>query len=231
MAKLIKREGGTDETQEGEGPQTAPGRRGVVIDRDTFEAKSEAQQIRERAEAQAAQLVADAEAQAQTIVDEAQQRAKTIAEEAHQEGLRAGREEGVQALMEATLKANADIEALQESLTPQIKTLAMAIARRIIGRELEFHPEAVVEIVKQALGDKARQRREITLRCNPDDVQLLKDSRGELLDMLSRCKDISIREDPEIAPHGVIIETEAGIIDAQLETQLNVLERLLQSMP
>lgn len=231
MAKLIKREGAQEDTQVSDGPQNALGRRGVVIDRDTFEAKSEAQQIRERAEAQGAQFLAEAKAEAEALRDQAHKDAEKILASAKEEGLRAGREEGLQALMEATLKANTDIDTLQDTLVPQIKTLAMAIARRVIGRELEFHPEAVVEIVKQALGDKARQRREITLRVNPSDAQLLKDSRPELLEMLSRCKDIAIREDADIAPHGVIIETEAGIIDAQLETQLGVLERLLTSMP
>jgi type III secretion protein L len=231
MAKLIKRDDAGEETQVGEGPQSGLGRRGPVIDRDTFEAKSDAQQIRERAEAQAAQLQAETQEEAAKIVSQAHEEAQAIKATAYEEGLRAGREEGSQALIEATLRANSDIAALQDTLVPQIKTLAMAIARRVIGRELEFHPEAVVEIVKQALGDKARQRREITLRVHPDDAQMLRDSRADLLDMLSRCKEISIREDEEIAPHGVIIETEAGIIDAQLETQLGVLERLLASMP
>lgn len=232
MAKLIKRDGATEDTQVGDVPQTpGQGRRGMVIDRDTFEAKSDAQQIRERAEAQASQLLTEARDEAEAVKTKAEEEAKTILAEAKEAGLKLGREEGLEALMEATLRANADTEALQETLVPQIKTLAVAIARRVIGRELEFHPEAVVAIVKQALGDKARQRREITLRVHPDDAQMLKDSRAELLEMLSRCKEISIREDADIAPHGVIIETEAGIIDAQLETQLGVLERLLQSMP
>lgn len=231
MAKLIKRDGMADETQVTEGPQGASARRGMVIDKDTFEAKNDAQNIRERAQAHAEKIVAEAQAEAASILEAARAEASVAQERAHTDGLQQGREEGLQALMEATLRANQDIETLHNTLVPQIKTLAMAIARRVIGRELEFHPEAIVDIVKQALGDKARQRREITLRVNPQDAQLLKDSRGELLEMLSRCKDISIREDAHVPPHGVIIETEAGIIDAQLETQLTALERLLAQLP
>ena len=226
MAKLIKRDDLGDETQITALPQTASGRRGTVIDRDTYEAKSDAQQIRERAEGQASQAVAQAEQDAAAIVARAHEEAQALTAAAHEEGLRAGREEGAQALIAATLAANERGDAIEAQLVPQLKTLAMAIARR-----LEFHPEAIVEIVKQALGDKARQRREITLRVNPADAQLLRDSRGELLEMLSRSKDIAIREDAQVAPHGVIIETEAGIIDAQLETQLSAFERLLGAMP
>jgi flagellar biosynthesis/type III secretory pathway protein FliH len=42
-----------------------------------------------------------------------------------------------------------------------------------------------------------------------------------------RASDLSIREDDDISPGGVIIETEAGSIDARLETQLDALERAM----
>ncbi|HET6347411.1 MAG TPA: FliH/SctL family protein, partial [Myxococcota bacterium] len=108
--------------------------------------------------------------------------------------------------------------------------LAVSIARRVLGRELEFHPEAVVQIVKQALGEKARQRREISLRVHPDDLQMIREHKAELLEILSRTKEIAIRADPEVGRHGVIIETDAGIIDAQLETQLAAFERVLREV-
>jgi flagellar biosynthesis/type III secretory pathway protein FliH len=44
---------------------------------------------------------------------------------------------------------------------------------------------------------------------------------------LSRAKEIGIREDPEIARGGVVIETDAGTIDAQIDTQLEVFEKIL----
>ena len=71
-------------------------------------------------------------------------------------------------------------------------------------------------------------RREIFLRVNPADLQFIRDKKPDLLDVLSRAKEIGIREDPDVARHGVIIETDAGSIDAQLETQLAVLERTLK---
>jgi hypothetical protein len=53
----------------------------------------------------------------------------------------------------------------------QLKELAVSIARKVLGRELEFAPEGVVDLIKQALSEKARQRREIYLRVNPADLQ------------------------------------------------------------
>jgi type III secretion protein L len=121
------------------------------------------------------------------------------------------------------------MQQIEAQAVPQLKDLAVAIARKIIGRELEFHPEGVVDIVKQALTEKARLRREIFLRVNPEDMDLIRSSKPQLIEVLSRCKEIGLREDPDVARYGVIIETDAGMIDAQLDTQLAVFERLLKS--
>ena len=46
--------------------------------------------------------------------------------------------------------------------------------------------------------------------------------------MLTRAKDLEIREDKRVKPGGVLIETESGVVDAQLETQLEELEHALE---
>ena len=88
----------------------------------------------------------------------------------------------------------------------------------------------MVDIIRQALTEKARQRREIFLRVHPEDMKYVREHKAELLEVLSRAKEIGLREDPDVARHGVVIETDAGIIDAQLETQLAVFERILMNM-
>lgn len=241
MAKLIKRDNrpfaadsveGDEATGAAEGDlgqaAEAPARPGI-IDRASYEARAEAVSIKDRAIAQAEEIVAEARAQAEAIVAEGQAELEQRRQSAHDEGLAKGREEGISKLLEATLQASERAQAVQAELTPQVVTLSMAIARRILGRELEFEPETVVQVVKQALSDKARQRREITLRINPADMPLIKEHRAQLLEVLSRTKEIAIQEDPDVARHGVIIETEAGIIDAQLEVQLVAMERALQA--
>jgi len=99
-----------------------------------------------------------------------------------------------------------------------------------VGPEPIPSREAVVDIVKQALSEKARQRREIFLRVNPEDLQHIRENKPALLEVLSRAKEIGIREDPDVAVGGAVIETDAGIIDAQLETQLAVFERVLKEV-
>jgi flagellar biosynthesis/type III secretory pathway protein FliH len=200
-----------------------------VISGEKFTAKAEAERIVHKAEAEGAEIIAQAKAQAQQLLQQAQTEAATLQTQAKEAGLQEGRAEGAAQLTEAIATASQRWQAIEAQLVPQVKDLAVSIARKILGKELEFHPEGVIDIVRQALSEKARLRREIFLRVNPEDLEHLREARAGLVEVLSRCKEIGLREDPDVARFGVIIETDAGIIDAQLDTQLAVLERVLKN--
>jgi flagellar biosynthesis/type III secretory pathway protein FliH len=218
MGKVIKK----GNTQLGDiNPETgfadlSAQRRAPVISRSTAEAKSEAASIRERAEQQAAEIIRQAELEAEQLK-----------EKAYQLGYDDGKQAAATELSEVVASASRRLQQIEAQAEPQLRDLAVKIARRIIGKELEFAPEAVVDIVKQALSEKARQRREIFLRVHPEDLQLIRENKADLIEVLSRAKEIGIREDPEIARGGVVIETDAGTIDAQIDTQLEVFEKIL----
>ena len=232
MAKLIKKGTGEvqDTSREHEFTQISEARRPSIIDRDTYEARAVGQQIRDRAQVQADEIMAKAEEQAQELLHRAAMEAEQLKTQAHAQGYREGKERGVTELSEVVARTSIRLQETEAQLLPQLSTLAVTIARKILGKELEFHPEAVVQIVKQALGEKARQRREISLRVHPDDMAIIREHKGELLELLSRTKEIAIREDPNVQRHGVVIETDAGTIDAQLDTQLAVFERALEEV-
>ena len=59
---------------------------------------------------------------------------------------------------------------------------------------------------------------------------MIRKNKSQLLDVLSRAKEIGISEDPDVERYGVIIETDAGTIDAQLDSQLAVFERILENL-
>jgi flagellar biosynthesis/type III secretory pathway protein FliH len=191
-------------------------RRAPVISRSTAEAKSEAALIRERAEQQADEIVKQAEIEAEQLKANA-----------FNQGYEEGKNAAAAELSEVVASSSRRLQQIEAQAEPQLRDLAVKIARKIIGKELEFAPEAVVDVVKQALSEKARQRREIFLRVHPDDLQLIRESKAELIEILSRAKEIGIREDKEISRGGVVIETDAGTIDAQIDTQLEVFEKVL----
>ena len=220
MGKVIKKGAAEMNGLESDAPLPTTGsRRPPIIDKDTFEARSEAKEIRERAQAEAEKLIENARAEAEQI-----------REQAREEGYSSGRADGASELTETIAQAGARIRGIEDQLTSQLTDVTIAIARKILGQELESKPEAVLKIVKNALSEKARQRQEINLRVNPQDWDLIRENKSQLLEVLSRAKEIGISEDADVERYGVIIETDAGTIDAQLDSQLAVFERILENL-
>jgi len=219
MGKVIKRSSTDNADSSSDSEFSEVGRRSPIIERSTIEARSQADDIREKAQSEA-----------EALITSAREEAETLRTQAREEGYAQGREEGARELTEMVAKSSQRLEQIETQLVAQVKDLALGIARKILGRELATRPEAVVELVKEALAEKARQRREISLRINPEDMAVIREHRSALVEVLSRAKEISIREDPDVARFGVIIETDAGTIDAQLETQLDVIEGVLRQV-
>lgn len=219
MGKVIKRSTAAASESSGGQEFSDVGRRAPIIERSTIEARSQADEIREKAQEEASLLLENARTEAQTLRTQARE-----------EGYAEGCNQGASELSEVVAKSSLRLQQIEKQLVAQVKDLALGIARKILGRELATRPEAVVELVKEALTEKARQRREISLRVNPEDMEIIRENRSALIEVLSRAKEISIREDPSVARYGVVIETDAGTIDAQLETQLDVIEGVLRQV-
>jgi flagellar biosynthesis/type III secretory pathway protein FliH len=139
-----------------------------------------------------------------------------------------GRADGVaavaaQALALASLEARADERSLE-----RVVALARMLAERLLGEELRLAPERVVALARQALGE-ARGARRVRLVAHPDDVALLERSLPELgiePDV------ITLAADPARARAELRLETEIGVLDAELGPQLDRLtERLKRSLP
>lgn len=138
--------------------------------------------------------------------------ARLEAERIRREAEERGYQEGLARATEILLRS-------QESVTrseQQLGSLAVRISEKILGRELSLRPELIADLCDQALA-QARGRKRIVVRLNPADLDLVR-------------KDIPVtwREDPTIARGDCVIETEAGVVDARLSSQLMAIERALE---
>jgi len=95
-----------------------------------------------------------------------------------------------------------------------------------VAGSVALAPEVVCRIAAEAL-ESARDRCEIELRVNPADAETLRAQEPRLLEVLARARAVAIREDPAVGRGGVIVETEAGTVDARIETRLDALRRAL----
>jgi len=183
--------------------------RGQVVQGEVLAAADRARALIAAAEARAAQLISDAEQAAAELRlrAEAEARADAVATIA------------AHALALRQHEARADERALERSVE-----LARLLAERLLGESLRIAPEQVIALARQALSE-ARGARRITLVAHPEDAKLLEFSLPSLgLDAALA----QVRADPARRRGDLRIETEIGILDAELAPQLERLSLKLR---
>ena len=173
------------------------------------------------ARAEAQRLITEAEARASELRESAELSGRTIREEAYREG----RETALLELNEHLIAARETREAALAEVEPDVLRLAVKIAEKIIGREIERSDSTIADIAAAALR-LARQSEVVTVRVCPSDIATINKHRDRLQPS-GRMRFIDFEPDPHVKPGGCLIITETGTIDAQLDTQLRVLENAL----
>jgi type III secretion protein L len=182
-----------------------------VIKGEAYDATVEAGQIVEAAHAQARQIVQAAERERLSIVEAARLEAY---------------EQGLQQWNAAVVEANAARDRHLAESEPEMIRLAVRIAQKIIGEELRLNPQAIVSMAAECLHGLRRER-SLTLRVPPGDVDLLRERIALLREAAGAHRSIEVVADASIASGGCIVESEYGIIDARLETQIRCMEEIL----
>lgn len=185
-------------------------RRGAVVKRAVVDARAEARRI-----------LADAERAAEETRGRAERAAEELREAAYQEGLESALAELNQVLLEAHERRDAALAGAERD----VLRLAVKLAEKIIGREIERDDSTLADIVSAALRH-ARQQEALTVRVNPADLPRVQAHRDRL-DPSGRARFIDLVADPRVGHGGCVIEGESGTVDARLDTQLRVLERAL----
>ncbi len=103
---------------------------------------------------------------------------------------------------------------------------AFIVAESILNAVVSASPDAVLMVAQTALSEIS-EASHIWLRVNPVDAPIFIQNKQKIIDGLERVKDIDIREDRQVGRGGVLIQTESGVIDAQIKTQIEEMARLL----
>jgi len=151
---------------------------------------------------------------------------------AHQEGYAAGRQQGhdegyaegyKQGMAEATEKvnlirsilsdANQELARLDQEISEDLLSLALAIARQVLLQSLEVKPEILLAVIRESIAKLPPFNQHANLRVNPEDSGLVRDQLGEQLEHTGW----KIIEDERIARGGCKLETTSSHVDASLE--------------
>ena len=156
------------------------------------------------------------------------QEAVIEAEKTKEAAFREGFQEGLVSLNKHLLVLDEELKRLREDVQKRILPLALKAARKIIGEELRLHPDRIVDIVLTSL-KPVTQHRKIIIYVNKADLDRLEAAKAKIRNIFEHLESLSIQERGDIEPGGCMIETEAGIINAQLENQWRALEAAFES--
>ena len=105
---------------------------------------------------------------------------------------------------------------MDERMHRQLATLAGAIARQLVRRELRAQPEQIIAVIRETLALLPANSREVRIALHPDDAALVHARLAEP----NAERAWTLIEDPVISRGGCRISSENSFIDAQVEARL-----------
>jgi flagellar assembly protein FliH len=184
--------------------------------------------------------LAAAQQQVEMMLNQAQDQVAAWQQEARQAGWEAGYAEGRQAAETEISEALATVQSLaQAAVTAKDKflndnqnmigQLAVAIAKKIIGKELVVNQRAISDIVGKAI-ETANVHGACCIRVNPQDYDILRPLWDAIPSMQHPDQKWQLVADKRVNRGGCLIEVSGGVIDAQLETQLNQVSTAFEAL-
>jgi flagellar assembly protein FliH len=246
--------GGSEAEQEAanepaQAPQQVVYQQATPVDQAIIEeAQQRAQQMMQEAQAAANQMLMEYQQQAQSMMEQANQQIQAAAEQVQRQAQEIGFQQGYeQGLQQGGLTAQQQvyeqlvesrdifIQAIKQrhlmlaSAEPDLARLAIKVAEKLVGQELQQNPETIVGIVRLALAGIG-DREQVLIRVHPVDYDKVVEHRSSFEKMIEGLKKFDVVADAAIDVGGCAIETNLGNIDARLNTRVSALTAGLEEI-
>ena len=167
------------------------------------------------------------------LVSRAQEEAENIKKSAFEEGYRKGLEDAKGDLDEFRKQFSSFMSAKKdvfEYIAPDILEISVDIAKKIIKKEVESDPQVLINTIIDVLKTVSKSEPKINIRVKPQAVQFIKDTLPNITYQYGIEAKINIISDPSIEDGGCIFQTNNGIVDASIDTQLEIIKKALEGM-
>jgi flagellar assembly protein FliH len=156
--------------------------------------------------------------------------AEAIHAEARAAGEAEGRAEGLLAAhaeidvaLSALSRAVGEVDKLREEMVDALEReavdLALSLSEQILAGALDVEPERILDGVRGALR-RLVDRHRVTVLVNPADLELVSERMDAVRGELGGIEHCDVQADRRVGRGGVVVETAAGEIDAQISSQL-----------
>ncbi|MFC1770511.1 FliH/SctL family protein [Candidatus Margulisiibacteriota bacterium] len=158
---------------------------------------------------------------------------KATLDKAHKEGYEKGKEIGLselrqqgQELIDAVNSLAKEKERIIKEQEPELLSLSIKIAERIVQTKIEQDPEVINKVVDDAIR-RITDKDRVIIRVNAKDAEVVRKHRDYLHKLMSDIKNLEVEEDKRVERGGCIIETKLGFIDSSTCTKLETIEKAI----
>jgi flagellar assembly protein FliH len=114
-----------------------------------------------------------------------------------------------------------------EQAEEQVLELSLAVAEKIIHREVTTNREVIQGVLKEAIRHIA-DRDNMKIRIHPQDFLYMMEIKSDFMKTIDGIKNVVFEQDDAIARGGALIETLYGEVDARIDQQYQEVKTFLQ---
>ena len=170
----------------------------------------------------ATEVIAAAEAEAARIREEAKAAFEAEKQRGYEKGISDGKMEMALQKLDQVDSSVAFMEGVEEKMAEVVMKALRTCVVEIGDREM------VVQIVRKTMAAVIRTQRTVTLKVAPELVETVRARVSELTTTFPTIETFDVVEDPRLKGAACVLETEAGVADASVETQLAAIEKSLK---
>lgn len=110
----------------------------------------------------------------------------------------------------------------------QLITLSCRVAEKLVRHELSVHPEALLALITEAIGDLG-ETDEVVVHCSVPDHEFIQENRSALQTEGAPAFGLRVVGDPTLEYGDFRLETQTGSVDGRVATQIEAVEGQLQA--
>ena len=170
----------------------------------------------------AEEIIAAAEAEAARIREEAKAAFEEEKKKGYEKGLADGKLEISMQKLDLIDSSVAFMESVEDKMADVVLKALRSCVVEIGDKEM------VLQIVRKTMNAVIRTQRQVTLKVAPEMVEVVRARVAELKAAYSTIETLDVVEDPRLKGTACVLETEAGVAEASVETQIAAIEKSIQ---
>ncbi len=193
-------------------------------------------------------MAAEVKAETEKILRDARAQAEEVRQKTYDSGYKNGYNKGkdigyaqgkreakieYEKLLSQVLKQKTDLEKQRHRLLldveEEIVNLSLSIAKKIVSHELDIQPEKVLSMVRYAIGECRAEGKRV-LKVSPQDYDKVTNNKNTLCDSSNQGKELVIEKDERLSKGDCVIETDTGLVDAKIDTQLQIIREVFMNV-